>query len=62
MELVPIHLGMGQPGLPGLGLDDGERLCVRRFDATQNNDCPGFFIAKFRKRGPSVVEEAGGNK
>lgn len=53
MELVPITLDLGSPGLAGWGLNDRERQCVRRFDSYVShgdNDVMGFFMAKFRKR------------
>lgn len=50
MELVPIDIDVGLPGLPGLGLDDTQRQCVRRFDPSDTQDTIGFFVAKFRKR------------
>jgi methyltransferase NSUN6 len=60
LELVPVlddeqhESSIGQPGLPGLGLDDIERGYVRRFDPwtkdDDESDTIGFFVAKFRKR------------
>lgn len=50
MELVPITIGVGLPGLPGHGLTTDECQRVRRFDPTDSADTMGFFIAKFRKR------------
>jgi len=50
MELLPIDIDLGLPGLPGCGLD--AQLCsyVRRFDPTDASDTMGFFVAKFQKR------------
>jgi 16S rRNA C967 or C1407 C5-methylase (RsmB/RsmF family) len=50
MELVPIDFDIGQPGLPGLGLDEHQCRCIRRFDPTDKTDTIGFFVAKFRKK------------
>lgn len=50
MELLPIDLDVGLPGLPGLGLNETQRHCVRRFDPSDVRDTIGFFVAKFRKR------------
>jgi len=50
MELIPLNIP-GQEGLPGHGLTDRQRSCVRRFDPSdQGLDCMGFFIAKLQKR------------
>lgn len=41
---------IGGPGLPGMGLDEIERMLVRRFDPLPElGDTIGFFVAKFRK-------------
>ena len=51
IELLPIGVDLGLPGLPGLGLSDAECERVRRFDpADSSSDTMGFFVAKFRKR------------
>ena len=50
MELLPIDLDVGLPGLPGLGLNEVQRHCVRRFDPSDAQDTIGFFVAKFQKR------------
>lgn len=50
MQLVPIHIALGRPGLPGLGLNASECECVRRFDPSDiAADTIGFFVAKFQK-------------
>lgn len=51
MKLVPLPTnGPGQAGLPGHGLKDEQRMCVRRFDPSGKQDnCMGFFVAKFQK-------------
>ena len=49
MELLPITFPLGSPGLPGCGLNEQERHCVKRFDPTSDLDTMGFFVAKFRK-------------
>ena len=50
MQLVPIHIDLGHPGLPGLGLNASECECVRRFDPSDMAaDTIGFFVAKFQK-------------
>ncbi|KAL7557154.1 hypothetical protein ACA910_002434 [Epithemia clementina (nom. ined.)] len=61
MELVPIHVDVGAPGLAGYGLDHRERHCCLRFDSFEENkghtgtdDLMGFFIAKFRKTKPGI--------
>ena len=57
MELVPINVPLGGPGLPGLGLSADECNAVRRFDPSDtDSDTMGFFVAKFRK---SVVGSRG---
>jgi methyltransferase NSUN6 len=51
MELVPIDIPFGLPGLPDVGLTDEQRNCVRRFDPSDTElDTMGFFVAKFRKK------------
>lgn len=51
MELIPIEIPYGLPGLPGVGLTDEQRNYVRRFDPSDIQlDTMGFFIAKFRKK------------
>lgn len=51
MELIPIDIPLGQPGLQGCGLNDSQRYYVRRFDPTDSaTDTIGFFLAKFQKR------------
>jgi 16S rRNA C967 or C1407 C5-methylase (RsmB/RsmF family) len=50
MELVPIDIDLGLPGLGGLGLDARECSFVRRFHPADQADTMGFFIAKFQKR------------
>lgn len=41
----------GRPGLSGQGLDDTERMKVRRFDPhCTDADTMGFFVALFRKK------------
>lgn len=50
MELVPIGLDVGLPGLPGVGLNEVQRHSVRRFDPSDAQDTIGFFVAKFQKR------------
>jgi len=50
LTLVPIDISFGgNPGLPNCGLSDVERNMVRRFDACDQFDTMGFFIAKFVK-------------
>lgn len=51
MELVPIDSPqLGSPGLPGCGLNEYQRNCIRRFDPSDtNDDTIGFFVAKFQK-------------
>ena len=51
VTLVPLSTkGPGQPGLAGHGLNDEQRMCVRRFDPSDKQDnCMGFFVAKFQK-------------
>jgi 16S rRNA C967 or C1407 C5-methylase (RsmB/RsmF family) len=52
MRLLPIDKEClkeeKQWGLPGLGLSDDERRCVKRYDPSLE-DTVGFFIAKFIK-------------
>jgi 16S rRNA C967 or C1407 C5-methylase (RsmB/RsmF family) len=50
MELVPINIDLGLPGLGGLGLDERECSFVRRFHPADKADTMGFFVAKFQKR------------
>jgi len=51
MTLLPIHLNIGNIGLPGVGLDDEKRNMVRRFCLNENTrDTIGFFVAKFQKK------------
>lgn len=50
MELLPIDIGLGLPGIGGLGLDERECSFVRRFDPSDAADTMGFFVAKFRKK------------
>jgi methyltransferase NSUN6 len=51
IELERIDVPLGGFGLAGVGLDEFERSCVRRFDpADDPADSIGFFLAKFRKR------------
>jgi methyltransferase NSUN6 len=51
MELDPIDIICGLPGLPGFGLTDEQCRVVRRFDPSDtSSDTIGFFVAKFRKR------------
>jgi 16S rRNA C967 or C1407 C5-methylase (RsmB/RsmF family) len=50
MDLVPIDIDLGLPGLGGLGLDERECSYVRRFDPSGKADTMGFFVAKFQKR------------
>jgi len=51
MSLIAIPVEMGQPGLPGFGLDDEERGRVRRFDPhNAKEDSMGFFVALLRKQ------------
>ena len=47
MKLDQIHLNLGSPGLPGVGLTDDERKMVRRFDPSEEH--MGFFVAKLIK-------------
>ena len=55
MQLVDVGIGLGQPGLPGVGLSESERHLVRRFDPSDREaDSMGFFVAKFVKRKQSV--------
>ena len=54
LELQPVLRGFpestGRPGLAGMGLNEGERNFVRRFDPIpEMGDTIGFFVAKFRK-------------
>jgi hypothetical protein len=43
---------VGQPGLPGFGLDEAQREMVQRFEPDDGAvDSIGFFIARFVKRG-----------
>lgn len=50
MILLPIVVEMGQPGLPGFGLNDKERGMVRRFDPfNAKDDTMGFFVALLQK-------------
>jgi 16S rRNA C967 or C1407 C5-methylase (RsmB/RsmF family) len=58
MELVPIKVTdgaesrLGRPGLEGFGLNDQQRMMVRRFDpGDPGQNTMGFFVALFRKRG-----------
>lgn len=48
MELVPITIPLGSPGLPGQGISPEDCTKVRRFDPTVTNSM-GFFIAAFTK-------------
>ena len=51
MSLLAIPVEMGQPGLPGFGLDDEERGRVRRFDPhNAQEDSMGFFVAFLQKQ------------
>jgi methyltransferase NSUN6 len=51
MHLERIDVPLGGFGLAGVGLNDFERSCVRRFDpADDPTDSIGFFLAKFRKQ------------
>jgi len=49
MQLLPINLDIGLPGLPGMGLRENDRSFVRRFDPSNSLDTMGFFVAKFAK-------------
>lgn len=51
LPALPENIKVGIPGLEGMGLNDTERSCVRRFDPDDSDqDTMGFFVAKFRKR------------
>lgn len=51
MQLVDAAIHLGQPGLPGVGLNERECRLVRRFDPSDREaDTMGFFVAKFVKR------------
>jgi methyltransferase NSUN6 len=51
MSLIPIPVEMGQPGLPGFGLDDEERGRVRRFEPHDaKEDSMGFFVALLQRQ------------
>lgn len=51
MELVPIELDIGTPGLAGRGLTDEQCNWIRRFDPSDtHSDTMGFFVAKFVKK------------
>ena len=49
MELVPIVIPLGSPGLPGHGISSEDCPKVRRFDPTVS-DTMSFFVAAFTKR------------
>ena len=51
MSLLPLPAdGLGHAGLEGHGLVEKQRLCVKRFDPSDEQDnCMGFFVAKFQK-------------
>ncbi len=49
MELLPIEIPIGRPGLPNCLLNDEERQKCRRFEPADTSDTIGFFVAKFRK-------------
>ena len=50
MQLVPIDITRGCPGLPGLGLSDDECASVRCFGPSDvAADTMGFFVAKLGK-------------
>jgi 16S rRNA C967 or C1407 C5-methylase (RsmB/RsmF family) len=57
MELLPIDIDLGLPGLPGVGLTEEERHCVKRFDPSdEQGDSMGFFVAKFQKKmGQNII-------
>jgi 16S rRNA C967 or C1407 C5-methylase (RsmB/RsmF family) len=48
MQLLPIDIPLGSPGLIGHGLSDEQCAMVRRFDPTVDESI-GFFVAKFQK-------------
>ena len=50
MELEPITIPLGSPGLSGQGLSSEDCAKVKRFDPTVAEDTMGFFIACFVKR------------
>lgn len=50
VDLVPIGVPLGSPGLSGQGLSSEDCAKVRRFDPTVVEDTIGFFIACFVKR------------
>lgn len=57
MKLVDAGIGLGQPGLPGVGLNESQRYLVRRFDPSDSAaDTMGFFVAKFIKQGGSETK------
>ena len=53
--LVPALPRVGREGRPGLGLDDAQRRMVQRFEPAEQQ-CEGFFIAKFVKEAPCSPE------
>jgi hypothetical protein len=55
LRLVPALPRVGREGRPGLGLDDGQRRMVQRFEPAEQQ-CEGFFLAKFVKVGASEGE------
>ena len=51
MELVPIDIDFGLPGLSNKGLTEEQCQCVKRFDpSNESMDTMGFFVAKFVKK------------
>ena len=52
MRLLPLPLDEpGHAGLPGHGLSGEQLQRVKRFDpSNRQDDCMGFFIAKFQKK------------
>ena len=50
MQLVPIGITLGYPGLPGLGLSDDACTSMHHFDPSDvAADTKGFFVAKLGK-------------
>ena len=53
LRLVPALPRVGREGRPGLGLDTDQRRMVQRFEPAEQ-ECEGFFLAKFVKQAPSA--------
>ena len=55
LRLAPALPRVGREGRPGLGLDEVQRRLVQRFEPSEQQ-CEGFFLAKFVKMEASEEE------